>query len=618
MISQKQELKNHINSIMKPKPLLTGTEYADKYFYLPAEAASEPGKWTTRPYQAEILDCMTDLKTPIVVVKKPTRVGYSKLIGAAKCFFIDQQPCVILGYQPNNAEATGYVEDEFEPIIRDNPRIKKLIETPNIRGRVKKEKTVKKLFPNGYIEILGVESDRNLNRRTARVAMGDEVDTWTKEAGKAGDTVKAMLRRTSDFVYRKNIIGGKPIGAAYNPEDNEDLEDGISTIDYWYKLGDQRKRHLPCPHCDHMQLFEFEDLVWEKDKDHNGKTIKHYPETAHFKCKECDEKILNKHKRDMDKKGKWIASKPFDGIASFDFWAILSYSPNVTWPDIVKEFLDSKNSKLKLKNFYNEVLARTFEDDYEKVDTDQFKNKKEDYEAQVPAGVLILTFGADTQDNRIECEVVGWGKNEESWSIEYKVFHGDTSKPDVWKSFDDYLKKMWYHENGGMMKLYCGGLDTQGHREVIASTFCKKRKLRRIFAFKGANRLDAPISPKMASKSKKTKADLYMIGVNNAKNVVYEHLTTEKPGAGYMHFPNDAAYNDEYFKQLTAEKRGSDGRWSPTRARNEAIDCRTYAYSSLFVANIDLELLSYRGPMLIVEETKRKKVKRRIISKGVI
>ena len=126
---------------------------------------------------------MTDLKTKTVVIKKPVRIGFTKLLNAFQAYFIDQQPSVILHYQPNDDEARGYAEDEFEPMIRDNPTLARLIDTPNIRGRIKKEKTVKKLYPGGYIEFLGAESDRNMNRRTARVVIGDEIDTWKKEAG---------------------------------------------------------------------------------------------------------------------------------------------------------------------------------------------------------------------------------------------------------------------------------------------------------------------------------------------------------------------------------------------------------------------------------------------------
>jgi len=597
-------------NILKPKPKLTGSEWADEYFYLSAESSSSPGKWKTRPWQKDLLDAMTDQKTPVFVFMKPTRVGYTKMINIAAAYFIHQRPSVQLHYQPNADEAKGFAEDEFEPMIRDNKAISDLVETPNMRGRVKKEKTIKKLYPGGYAEFLGAESDRNFNRRTARVVSGDELDTWKKEAGKAGDTVTTMMRRTSDFWDRKNILGGKPVGGEFTPEIDENSMDGISIVDYWFKRGTQEYRHLPCPKCNFYQKFEFENMRWDKDKDENDKTIMHHPETAYFCCAKCNFKIYDKHKREMDKKGKWVAENPKalkEGIRSAHIWAFLSYSPNVTWADIVREFLSAKNDRLKLKAFYSEVLARTWEEDYEKINISDHEARKEPYTAEVPEGVLILTAGADTQDDRIECEVVGWGKAEESWSIYYKIFHGDTSKPEVWQRFDEFLLKSFTHESGSLMKIYCTGLDTQGHRAKQAYAFCKSRFSRRIFAFKGSNVVDAPIAPRLASRKNKGNVPLYQIGVNTAKNVIHSHILTEVVGAGYMHFPAEQEYSVEYFKQLTAEKRGKDGRWIKTRARNEALDVRVYGYSVLFVAGVDLELLALRGPLFIVVEAPRKK-----------
>jgi len=589
---QQIEIIGYMQNILKPKPFLTGSEWMDKHFYLSPESSAQPGKWATHPWQKEVIDCMTDFVSKTVVVQKPTRVGFTKMGNGVKAYFIHQQPCVILDYQPTDDEAKGYAEDEFETMMRDNPLISSLIETPSIRGRQKREKTIKKNYPNGFIEMLGAESDRNLNRRTARVAMGDEVDTWKKEAGKAGDTVTQMMRRTSDFVYCKNILGGKPIGAEY--DDEKEIDDGVSVVNYWYQQGDMRLRHLPCPHCSHKQVFEFEDFVWDKDKDEEGNTVKHYPETAHFVCEECEGEIYDHHKRGMDEKGEWIAQKPFNGIASFRLWAMLSDSPNVTWTDIVKEFLASTKSKAKYKSFLNEVLARTWEEDFEKVEIDG-NDRLEEYAAQVPSGVLVLTAGVDVQKSRLELELVGWGANEESWSIDYKIFAGDTSKPEVWKDLDEFLLKTFEHEDGSKMRIYTTAIDT-GYRATKVYEFCKTRYNRRVFAIKGSKTITSPLVPRVASKTKKTKgALLYMVGVNEGKNIISSHVMTVEVGPGYMHFPNERIYSDEYFKQLTSEKKLKSGAWVKMRSRNEAFDVRNYSYISLFLANVDLELLALRG-----------------------
>ncbi len=602
--------------ILKPRPHLSGSEWADEYFHLSAESSAVPGKWKTRPWQKEILDAMTDYVTPIVVLMKPTRVGFTKMINVTHAYYIDQRPAVQLHYQPNADEAKGYAEDEFEPMVRDNNIITNLVESQVMRGRVKKEKTVKKHYPGGYIEILGAESDRNLNRRTAKVVSGDEIDTWKKEAGRAGDTITTMMRRTSDFWDRKNILGGKPVGAAHN-EENE-IEDGVSVVDYWFKQGTQEYRYMPCPHCHHMQRFEFEDLVWDKDKNENGVTIKHHPETAHFICKKCEEDIFHKSMIWMDQNGEWIAENKnthYSHIRSFHLWAMLSYSPNVTWSDIVKEFLAAKNTRLKLKAFTNEVLARTWEEDYEKVNTSDMMDRREEYLAEVPDRVLVLTIGADVQKDRIECEVIGWLENFESYSIEFKKFFGDPTQPEIWETLREYiLAKRWYREDGETMSIYTGCIDA-GYLTDIVAEFCKPLFVKRIFPTQGSTMINKDINPGIIGRTKKGRHRIFTIGVNKAKDEIAWHIASTA-GAGFMHFPLYDEYNEEYFKQLGSEKKEKSGRWIKIRNRNEVLDLRVYNYTALSLASVDMKLLSLRGPIInSLHITKRKKRKSKWMEK---
>ena len=543
---------------------------------------------------------MCDYESKTVVFLKPTRVGFTKMLNMTQGYFIHQRPSSILHAQPNDDEMRGYATDEFEPMIRDNKILSDLIDTPLVRGKQKKERTLKKIYPGGIWEGVGAQSERNFNRRTVRVFMGDEIDTWVLEAGKAGDTITTGMRRTSDFWDRKNILGGKPI----IKETSKVLE--------WFARGDQRHRYLPCPHCNFMQIWKFEDFIWEKELDKDGSVIKHLPETVHVKCAQCESKIYDSDKRDMDKKGKWIAHEEFNGIASFYIWAMFSYSPNVRWPDIVREFLDAKDKPLKLKAFYNEVLAEGWEDDFDSLEITQYEDKLEQYEAEVPDGVLILSAGVDTQDNRLELEVVGWGRHEESWSICYRIFYGDTAKPFVWQELETFLSSKFIHASGGAMTISSTAVDTQGHSTKMAYEFCKANKFRNVYAIKGAQKVDAPIVPLTASYNNQLKIALMMIGVNSAKDVIFSHLATQNKGAGFCHWPKGTPYyNAEYFKQLTAEKRNEDGRWIKFRTRNEALDVRVYALVAIMLAKVDLELLYHRGAVFWIPPTPPKVVEKR-------
>ena len=582
---QQKSIVVHLTNILKPRPKLSGSEWVNKYFYLSPESSAAPGKVTLYPYQEELMDVMCDYETQFVIFKKPTRVGFTKLLNMTQAYFIHQRPSSILHAQPNNEEMRGYATDEFEPMVRDNKIISDLIDAKVVRGKNKTDRTLKKSYPGGIWEGVGAESSRNFNRRTVRVFMADEIDTWVLEADKAGDTLTTGMRRTSDFWDRKNIMGGKPI----IKETSKVLE--------WFDKGDQRHRYLPCPHCGHKQIWGFDDFIWDKELAEDGSVIRHLPDTVYLKCAECKEKIYDHHKREMDKGGEWVAHEEFTGIASFYIWAMFSYSPNVTWPDIVREFLSAIGNPLKLKAFHNEVLAQGWEDEFDSLEITDYKDRLEEYEAEVPEEVLILTAGVDTQDNRLEVEVVGWGRYEESWSITYRTFYGDTAKPFVWQELDLFLASKFIHASGGSMTISATGVDTQGHSTKMAYEYCKANKFKSVFALKGANQINAPIVPLAATFTNKGNVPLYLIGVNAAKDVIFSYLATTERGAGYCHWPsNTPYYNAEYFKQLTAEKRAEDGRWVKFRARNEALDVRVYSLAALLLAKVDLELLFFRGP----------------------
>jgi len=580
---QQLKLTTYLTKILKPMPTLTGSQWANKYFYLSAESSAAAGKVILYPYQEELLDVMTDETTPFVVFKKSTRVGYNKMLNMTVGYFIHQKPSSILFATPNNDEARGTAEDEIEPMIRDNQIIHDLVYAPIARGRTKREKTVKKAYPSGSLELVGAQSEQNFNRRTCRVFLADEIDAWGLEAGKAGDTLTTGLRRTSDFYNRKNILGGKPI-----------IKETSKVVE-WYEKGDKRHRYLPCPHCNHYQIWNFQDMVWDKELDEDGNVSAHLTETAHFVCAKCDSKIFDKDKRGMDKKGEWRPHAKYTGIASFYLWAMFSYSPNSTWTHIADEFLIAKSDPLKLKAFHNEVLGQAWEVDSTAIEIKDVDDRLENYEAEVPEPVLVLTCGIDTQDNRLEACVRGWGRYEESYAITYKIFYGDTTKPYVWKSLKEFLATKFMHSSGGAMTISATAVDTAGHSTKAAYQFCNENQLMGVYAIKGAKSVDAPIAPLNPSYKNKGGIALHSVGVNAAKLVIMGYLQTEEEGAGYCHWPTGDQFGKEYFAQLVSEKMDKDGRFYKVRKRNEAIDVFTYNLAALLLARIDLELLYHRG-----------------------
>ncbi|CAI3958802.1 terminase gpA endonuclease subunit, partial [Commensalibacter papalotli (ex Botero et al. 2024)] len=73
---------------------------------------------------------------------------------------------------------------------------------------------------------------------------------------------------------------------------------------------------------------------------------------------------------------------------------------------------------IELQTFVNTTLGETFEDRGEGALSElTLARRAELWAGEVPDGVVLLTAAGDTQDDRVELEIVGWGRNEERWSI---------------------------------------------------------------------------------------------------------------------------------------------------------------------------------------------------------
>ncbi len=569
---QQLKLLKYTQAILRPKPRLSGTEWADEHFYLSPESSASPGKWTTLPYQIEPINCMTDEVTEQVTWWKSARVGYTKCINIAVGYHIHQNPASILLAQPTEDEAIGYAEDEIEPMVRDNDVINNLIGKTTKKGKNKREKTAKKNYPGGILELVGAHSPRNFRRRTVRVFIGDEIDGWEQQAGKEGDQISLGKKRTNDFWNRKIILGSSP-GV-----------DELSKIKPEFYKGDQRYYNVPCPHCGHFHKLEWANF--DTPRDEEGQVIE---DEVGFFCPGCGSKYFEDDKVSMIEKGKWIATKPFKGHASFFIWAAYSYNANSSWVAIAKEWFEAQGNVLKQKAFTMLVLGETWEDEQgEKIEDNILMENREDYTI-LPNEAIVLTCGVDTQDDRLEGEIKAWGDENESWGVKHFRIEGKPSQKQVWKDLDDIINSTYKREDGIELRVSCTCIDSGGHYTEDVYKYCKKREFKRVFAVKGSSQSGKPIVSR-PSKNNKIGAKVFMVGTDTAKELIYDRLQFENYGEGYMHF--NKTYDEEYFKQLTAEKvvytykKGVKTRvWKKTRTRNEALDYTVYNLAALAILN---------------------------------
>lgn len=556
------------------------------------------------------MDAITDPLVERVSMKKAARIGYTKMVNATVGYYIHQDPCPIMVVQPTVDDAEGYSKEEIAPMVRDCEVLTDLVgAAPPRRGRPRRgakgkeresstktsaETILLKKFPGGLVEMVGANSGRGFRRRSRRVVIFDEVDGYPASAGNEGDPVKLGERRAEYYWNRKIIAGSTPLIA------------GSSRIEELFEAGDRRRYYVPCPHCGHMDHLGFSQSGDELERGHYMLWPKG-PDDAHFVCgsKNCRKRIDEIHKRSMIEAGEWRAEGEFTGHASFAIWTAYSLSPNATWSQIVREFLDAKNDPLKLKTFVNTVLGETWQDRGEAPDWERLFNRRETYELRtVPDGPIVLTAGVDVQKDRFIFEVVGWAPDKESWSIDAGEIFGDTALAATWQKLDaELLSRAYMGVDGALYTIAMLAVDS-GYATQMAYAWAKGNP--RAMTTKGIggsarpllgspSKVDVTVGGKKISRGHK----MWPVGVDTAKAELYGFLRlgVGEDGIvppGYCHFPEHAQW---YFKQLTAEHQVTSRNkrthrpqreWvvQPNR-ENHMLDCRVYARAAAVRLGLD-------------------------------
>lgn len=572
----KLKLQSTIRRAMKPPPKLTVSEWADKYRKLSPESSAEVGAWHTSraEYQREILDAVSDPKIESVVIMSSAQVGKTEMLLNLIGFHIHQNPAPMLLIQPTLDMAQTFSKDRLAPMLRDSPVLQNKVADP--KSRDSGNTTLKKNFFGGHITMCGANSPASLASRPVRIILADELDRWPVSAGDEGDPYELARKRSATFWNRKEVAVSTPT-----------VKNG-SKIEALFENTDKREYHVPCPECDHHQVMRWSNVHWN-DGD---------PDTAYYACEECGGVWDDAARYKAIRRGEWRATAPFVGRAGFRLSGLCS--PWTPLSSAVSDFLEAKKLPETLRVWVNTYLGEPWEDDGERLDDFQIATHREDYTPDnLPKEVVFVTAGADVQDDRLAVELLGHGRDSETFSIMYQEIYGDPASGQVWADLDAFLAMTFKTEDGRELNVKATAVDTGGHHTQAVYKYCKPRLSRRVFAIKGVGGEGKPIVGR-PSTNNHIKCKLFPIGVDTAKEMVYSHLKIKDIGPGYCHFPK--TYNDEYFAMLTAEKvvkkyhKGFHRReWVKVRQRNEALDCRVYALAALSIVGVNVNIIAQRS-----------------------
>ncbi len=602
----------------QPRDLLTVGEGADRHRWL-RSGTNAPGRWNTAltPYLREIMDALSE-HSPVRTVSfaKSSGVGGSEVL------------MNWIGYIMHHLQNKDMLVVLPTLELRDrsfNPRMSKMLaETDVLAGitsRASRDKAnrgdVVEYGAHARIIRSGANSPDSLRSDHIPYVGCDEVSAFPWDVGGEGDPMTLIDNRQRTYSRAKSYFISTPTVA------------GRCRITLLFSRGDQRRYHVPCPHCGQHQHLEFDrtgtaahGLKWRlapSVDEETGEVLRPRVLSAWYVCKHCKNEISETHKTAMLAGGKWIAARPsIKRHRSYHINAL--YAPvglGVSWKDVAQKWLDCQGDTAEMKAFVNTYLGEAWAEQGDSIEDISLISRLEDYDPDtIP--FRLRTAGVDVQKNRLEASYVGWGEKEEAWLIDHVIIPGDTAQPEVWQALAESMREHRIQH----------AIVDAGYNTSMVHSFCAANR----YAVAGKG-IAGPARPlvedevkrrQLMRKRLKKQHAVEPIGVDQGKALVYARLKLDKSGPGYIHFPGEPAFDDEYFAQLAAEKlvtkvRGTRpfSEWVQIRARNEALDCLVYATAAMRLSRVNLSAPPPPPPDPNTTPAPRRPARRRVVSSAL-
>ena len=526
----------------EPKAPLTVSEWADANRVLSQVGSAEPGPWKTArtPYLREIMDQLSENSPArLVAFMKSSQVGGTEVGSNWLGYIMGHAKGPVAVVMPTEKSLTDWMSQKFEPMAAATPSVAAVLARRSNSGS--DNNAQRKKFTGGILYAKTAGSTSELKSTSLRYAIADEVDEYDWSTTQ-GDPLGLLEVRLTTFHDRKLYVPSSPT-----------MKDA-SRIEELFEGGDRRRYRVPCPHCREMQPLAWANLRWSKKPDNPRRIL-----DCWYVCRECGAEIPEHHKPDMLAQGRWVPEAPGAPYPSYHLNAL--YSPlglGLTWAELAAEWIEAQDDPAKLMRFMNTRLGETWADRSRDIKPNALEARAEPYDLRaIPAGCLVLTAGCDVQDDRIEIQIVGWGRGDRAWTIDYHVLPGNPADEAVWDKLADYLNANFINASGKTLRIEAAGIDSGGHHTHAVYAFVRSGRVRRALALKGASSpgravLGKPSQQDVTWRGKTAKKGvlLYSVGADTAKHLLYARLNGDAdkdPADRKVRFSQqlDAAFYDQ-------------------------------------------------------------------------
>jgi phage terminase large subunit GpA-like protein len=498
------------------------------------------------PFYSEILEALgPDDPCRIVTLKKSAQVGGTEL---ANIFTLGTQamdPGDFMYIHPTDDNAVRWSKLKLKPMLKGTAAVARYFPERSRDGGdsiLFKER----IDGRGSILISGANSPASLSQVTVARQVQDDLAKWT--LNEAGDPEQQADSRSRAHEFAKLFKISTPL---INPG---------CRITRSYEAGSQESYHVPCPHCGHLHVLEWANMLSNLDEAK--------PEEAHFSCPSCGGLIEEHHRRDMVRpdsrggKAKWIAANPNALRYHRSFWIWSAYAPLQSWELVAREWLKAKGSPAAEQTFLNDTAGLAYDAKGEAPPWEELRDRAAGSvheRRMVPAWCLLLTIGIDVQKDRVEWQLVGWGRDYRRHVIEADVITGHITEAECQVQIDRLLAMQWRHASGRQMVADLTAIDGNAWTEDVWG-WARRHPASKVIMVRGIGGETAPLLARVrrernrSGKLVRYASRFYNFGTSVMKMALYRNVRkSDWQERGYVGFAKGLP--DEYFRQLTAEHR---------------------------------------------------------------
>ena len=393
----------------RPDPLT----WAEREIVLDPRFSPRPGRFSCdfTPYLRQLHLWFGDRKVRQITFVKSAQVGGTTLLANLIQYAIAEDPGPILYVTSTADNAKSWSERELMPRIRSCAALRGFL--PDDPDLLKKTEMA---FTSCTLALRGSNSVNQLASRAIRYLFADETDKWPDASATEAPSLELAMARTNFYrTICKRVLASTPT---------------VETGAIWsqFLAGSQHRYHVACRSCGAEQHLEFEQVRWSDELRGPGGSwdLDGVADSACYQCRECGDLWPQEMQREMVAQGRWIAGNPSAPRDHISCHISALYSPQMTWGEIAKLFLQKQSTPGGLHDFRNTYEGLPFENRAASVREDAILDLRSGYRLrEIPAEVTsggstaLLTLCADPGEKQTHWSVEARNDQGESWVVDY-------------------------------------------------------------------------------------------------------------------------------------------------------------------------------------------------------